>query len=62
MCPVIRPCPSCVPHAFQDKKYGDKMRVKNPCKNNAAVRCTVCGKEEGLGGGKAEDRKKPASS
>jgi hypothetical protein len=35
-------------HRFQDKRYGDKMRVKNPVAKKQGFpqeyRCTVCGK------------------
>jgi len=30
---------------MQDKIHGKNMRVKNYCKKNSAVRCTVCLKE-----------------
>ena len=35
---------------YQDKKYGRKMRVMNPCKAEGKIskckyRCTVCGRE-----------------
>ena len=32
-------------HEFQDKQYGDSVRVYNPCKNDTHARCTVCSKE-----------------
>lgn len=40
---MIRIC-TCV-HTDQDKLHGKNMRVMNPCKKGAFVRCTVCGKE-----------------
>jgi len=45
---MIANCPNCKPHEFQDKTYGYKMRVFNPCyksnsKSIVAFRCTVCG-------------------
>lgn len=47
---MIQPCPDCTPHEFQDKTYGNKQRVMNPCKypgdtsKFSGARCTVCGK------------------
>jgi len=44
---MIKKC-SCK-HEFQDKQYGDKMRVHNKCKGvrtNIAWRCTVCGNKK----------------
>ena len=43
---IIR-CPSCKIHDYQDKKYGLKMRVYNPCQKPGGrtivgFRCTVC--------------------
>jgi hypothetical protein len=37
-------CKSCKPHAYQDKQYGNKMRVHNSFseKNEVKYRCTVC--------------------
>ena len=36
-------------HKYQDKKYGEKMRVANPTKTvigtKRIYRCTVCGKD-----------------
>ena len=37
---MIRLCPDCKPHAFQDYNYGSKVRVKNYC--DEGYRCTVC--------------------
>ena len=37
-------------HSYQDKKYGEQMRIHNRAKgpNNTILwRCTVCGKEKG---------------
>lgn len=40
-------CP-CVPHVYQDKTYGQNMRVHNPkggkMGNVKSYVCTVCGK------------------
>ena len=37
-------------HAYQDQKYGSKMRVANQmAKETPTWRCTVCGKEIGAG-------------
>lgn len=44
---MILKCKECKAHAYQDQKYGDKMRVHNPMppKNNIQyARCTVCEK------------------
>lgn len=41
---MIRPCPTCVPHTYQDTHYGPKLRVKNYCDDG--YRCTVCGDVE----------------
>lgn len=44
---VISRCDKCKPHPYQDKEYGDKMRVMNPCgKLKESLRCTVCGEEK----------------
>jgi preprotein translocase subunit YajC len=34
-------------HEYQDKKYGNQMRIGNKIKTTGGVkvRCTVCGKE-----------------
>lgn len=32
---------------YQDKKYGQGMRVVTPCQKEHTYRCTVCGKEMG---------------
>ena len=44
---MIKPCPTCKPHAFQDSRYGSKNRVMNRTakKDPQVFRCTVCGKE-----------------
>jgi|MudIll2142460700_1097286.scaffolds.fasta_scaffold73560_3 hypothetical protein len=44
---MIKLCPNCKPHEFQDKTYGKNMRVFNPMRksNSSAIvgfRCTVC--------------------
>ncbi len=45
---MLRLCPTCYPHPYQDSKYGPKMRVKNHCVNHTSeakddgYRCTVC--------------------
>lgn len=34
-------------HEFQDKEYGEGMRVHNECTSKEGkYRCTVCGKEK----------------
>jgi hypothetical protein len=38
---VIKPC-SCS-HEYQDRHYGEGMRVHNYAKKGEATRCTVCG-------------------
>lgn len=48
---MIRLCKNCVPHEFQDKLYGLRMRVQNPCfragsRQLLKWRCTVCGNVE----------------
>lgn len=46
MPPVIRNNHPCRPHAFQDRVYGEQMRVMNACMDKTkglAHRCTVCG-------------------
>lgn len=44
---AIKPC-SCK-HEFQDKKYGQGMRVMNRCKQvddkSTKFRCTICSRE-----------------
>jgi len=34
-------CSPCKSHIFQDKRYGNKMRVHNGCAG-PAYRCTIC--------------------
>ena len=43
---MIKSCPSCKPHQYQDATYGSKMRVytKGTKPEHKQV-CTVCGKE-----------------
>ena len=43
---MIRHCPNCKSHDFQDQKYGNKMRVytKGTKKEHKSV-CSVCEKE-----------------
>lgn len=46
MATEIKKCEKCQPHEYQDKQYGDKMRVHNRCgkeKGKMGWRCTVCG-------------------
>lgn len=43
---MIRPCPSCPPHEYQDKKYGQNKRVKNFSTAKKTWACTVCSKYE----------------
>lgn len=45
---MIQKCEPCRPHAYQDRAYGERMRVKNlvPAKSKGSApewRCTVCG-------------------
>ena len=40
---MIKKCPMCRPHEYQDKKYGDRMRVQNATKDDTTIRCSVCG-------------------
>ena len=42
---IVKPCLGCKPHAYQDNKYGDKLRVHNTTKSDKDKRCTVCGKQ-----------------
>ncbi len=36
-------CPKCRPHAYQDKHYGEGMRLHNKMKGEPPkFRCTVC--------------------
>ncbi len=48
---MILKCPSCLPHDYQDAKYGNTMRVHNPGKAKEKGRtrwiCTVCRSEKG---------------
>lgn len=39
---IVRGCPSCKPHEFQDTKYGKNQRVMNLAKGGDVGRCTVC--------------------
>lgn len=42
---MIKPCDGArCDSEFQDKLYGNGMRVKNPCKDGS-LRCTVCAKQ-----------------
>jgi hypothetical protein len=41
---IIRLCPTCQTHDYQDRRYGPRMRVHNPCPGNVHT-CTVCGKK-----------------
>lgn len=45
---IVQRCDTCKPHDFQDKTYGNKMRVFTVSgKSDSANKCwcTVCGKE-----------------
>lgn len=45
---VVKLCPHCKPHQFQDKEYGKNMRVMNKKKSDPqkpVYRCTVCSRE-----------------
>lgn len=44
---AIKSCSGCRPDPYQDRKYGDKQRVHNPCnpKTGGGWRCTICGNE-----------------
>lgn len=44
---AIKLCKNCVPHPYQDGRYGQNMRVMNRTakKDPQMYRCTVCGKE-----------------
>ena len=44
-------------HEYQDRKYGRGLRVFNPYKDGAGLRCTACGQERGL----SSDERLPAS-
>lgn len=35
-------------HKFQDERYGEQMRVYNPCKDGSC-RCTICGTKRRIG-------------
>lgn len=39
---MIRLCPNCKSHEFQDKMYGEKMRVYNVNAKYTKARCTIC--------------------
>lgn len=43
-------CSTCLPHDYQDAKYGHKMRVHNPgkAKDHSRIKwtCTVCRAEQ----------------
>lgn len=48
MPPVVRRTHVCRPHPFQDRMYGDQMRLMNACVSkmkSVAHRCTVCSHE-----------------
>lgn len=32
----------CIPHTYQDSRYGKGFRVMNPCRDGKTARCTVC--------------------
>lgn len=52
---------SCKPHPFQDKRYGDKMRVVNKKRSydeTRKVNCTVCGEEFAIGEYRIERKKR----
>jgi hypothetical protein len=42
---MITFCPSCKPHEYQDKRFGQNMRIANETqhKSPSKYRCTVCG-------------------
>lgn len=48
--PKIMKCEKCKPHPFQDRTYGEKMRVHNPNFGESKTKlgdgwgCTVCGR------------------
>ena len=47
---MILACETCIPHAYQDQKYGPRMRVHTRTKQGKAPkvrrwRCTVCRQE-----------------
>lgn len=42
---AIKLCPNCKPHEYQDKRYGQNMRVYNESVTGKKKNCTVCGKE-----------------
>jgi hypothetical protein len=42
---IIKEC-NCE-HAYQDKKYGKRLRVHNVLKDENKCRCTVCGTVKG---------------
>jgi hypothetical protein len=43
---VIKLCPNCKPHPFQDERYGKNMRVMSTMKEGQN-RCTVCSSVNG---------------
>lgn len=57
---MIRICPNCTPHPFQDSLYGWKFRVKNHC--DEGYRCTVCLAVEKVDAPKTKPAKPPAKT
>jgi hypothetical protein len=54
--PILK-CPSCKPHEFQDRTYGNMNRVHNPTMKQGGTaakpvifRCTVCLNEKSASG------------
>jgi hypothetical protein len=43
---MIKRCPNCVPHEFQDRRYGNLVRLFTTDGKGNAKTCTVCGKQE----------------
>lgn len=49
----VKRCGKCahekIHHEYQDKEYGEYVRIQNPCdKKEGVYRCTVCGAENNL--------------
>lgn len=43
---MIKKCENCIPHKYQDEKYGKNMRVFTENKEKGKSWCTICGKEK----------------
>lgn len=61
MVSIIQFCSACIPHQFQDERYGFKMRVMNPTgkgEKSGVARCTVCKATHNINSGSVRISKK----